>query len=106
MFENLKHLFDFKHWLDIGAIPFILATGNDIPRMNWTRIIESLLIAGITAATSVYATIQVNKNDIKYLVAQMSQLSKDVKSIGLEQSRRRPLTDWVQREIERRSDSK
>lgn len=53
-------------------------------RVTATRIIEALLIAGITASVSVYAAVEVTQRDVQHLTGILSELSADLKELRRE----------------------
>jgi len=55
-----------KHHLQ-DYIPFMLATGSTQPSFSTVRIIEALLIAGLTAAGTGYITQAVMENELHHL---------------------------------------
>jgi hypothetical protein len=72
--------------LSMAGMPFMIAgvAGAGV-KMNYTRIFEALVIAGVTGAISVYATTKVLENDIEhikqghvYIMQQVDQLRKDL----------------------------
>jgi len=60
-----------KELLDSGVIPFVIGNTTMTPKVSATRILESLIIAGITAiGTSVavsYMMTKINENNITHL---------------------------------------
>jgi hypothetical protein len=71
--------------LSMAGMPFMIAGVAGGVKMNYTRIFEALVIAGVTGAISVYATTKVLENDIEhikqghvYIMQQVDQLRKDL----------------------------
>ncbi|MCK5601800.1 hypothetical protein KAR91_08030 [Candidatus Pacearchaeota archaeon] len=64
--ERFKVLIENAQW-----IPFLLSTGT--PKLSTARIFESIIIAGMAGAMSVWATTLVIKTDITYIKQSQSE---------------------------------
>ena len=76
----------------LGALPFCSVAGK-VPRMNFTRILEALLI--------VVGTWQVLSVEMKAMAKVTEELRIEVKEIRLERARRGPHIDAAINELDR-----
>ena len=65
----------------IGGMPFVIMAVGVSPRMNLVRIIEALIIAGITAGVVMYANQQTMGVKIEGMSAEISELKKSMDDI-------------------------
>lgn len=65
----------------LGSMPFFLITENQI-RMNWARIIEGIVIAGVAAVLSAYMTVGELKLKFAYLETANQELKTQVCKIA------------------------
>ena len=66
----------------LGTMPFFLITDGRNIKMNWTRIIEGILIAGVAALLSAYMTVGELKLKFAYLEISNQDLKIQVSKIG------------------------
>jgi len=77
MFEQFEGT-GIRRWLATTGIPFMLTTGNGNKMVNWTRIFEALLIAGITALVASYITVAKLEVKIDYAKEDRARIEKRV----------------------------
>lgn len=65
-----------------NIIPFFLVTENKAIKMNWARIIEGIVIAGVAALLSAYMTVGELKVRFSYLEVTNQELKVQVGKIG------------------------
>ena len=75
MIEYVKHI----EWANL--IPFMLATGASQPRINLSRMIETLIIGGIAAGATVWSTQSVIQNEISNIKKEVIILSVDIREL-------------------------
>ncbi len=66
----------------LGTMPFFLMTDGRNIKMNWARIIEGILIAGIAAFLSAYMTVGELKLKFAYLEITNQELKTQISKIG------------------------
>lgn len=73
----------------IEHLPFVLATGAQAPaKMNTTRVLESLIIAGITGAITMYGVQQRLDAQMAEIKAQMAEVKSRIAEDRAEAIRR------------------
>jgi len=77
MFEYIVNV---KHHLQ-DYIPFMLATGAPSPTFSVLRIIEALIIAGVTAFGAGYVTQAVMQNELRHLNNAQKENHNDIKAM-------------------------
>lgn len=87
-----------KMFIDSGMFPFILSAGGTV-KMNWTRLLETLLIACITAFITMYATQGVIENELKHINKSLSKLESKVERVELKQARQSSVLDVLKKKI-------
>jgi len=66
----------------MGVLPFMLSLQNEgASRVNIQRIVEAVIIAGVTAGLTMYGTQQVIKVQIENLKAQVLENRADIKDL-------------------------
>jgi len=76
----------FDHMIQIKShlsdyIPFMLAAGGPNPSFSVVRIIEALIIAGVTAFGAGYVTQAVMQNELKHLNIAQEENHNDIKAV-------------------------
>ncbi len=66
----------------LGTMPFFLITENRMIKMNWARIIEGIIIAGVAALLSAYMTVGELKLKFAFLEISNQDLKIQVSKIG------------------------
>jgi len=85
-----------KHHLQ-DYIPFMLAVGSDRPSFSTVRIIEALIIAGLTAVGAGYVTQAVMKNELKHLTVSQQENRDEIRNLA------KSLESHLQWELDRAS---
>lgn len=77
MFEQLEGI-GLRRWIANYGLPFVFASIDGKYTPNWTRIVEALIIAGITAFATSYITISELEVKLDYAKGDSARIERRV----------------------------